>query len=208
MLDAPDQEINEGTEQDYGLYEDESRAAEAGPDASLSRNVHARLKWFNQPKGFGFVVLDDDKADAFLHVTTLQRAGIALIGEGAYLLCEIEAGAKGSHVKKILELIDGGKLPESLPANAVRADGFGEENHNGGEMHIGSTQTMTGRVKWYKVDKGFGFIMPDDGMKDVFIHQSCLDKMNIAFLEPDQKVSMVFRNVPKGREVVSLKIIG
>lgn len=159
--------------------------------------VRARLKWFNTPKGFGFVVPEDDPTlDAFLHITTLQKSGINALGDDACLLCHIQRGTKGAHVLEILELLDAGKLPEQIrntPAHAT--------------IPIGKTQRMGGEVKWYKEDKGFGFVVPDDGMKDVFIHKTCLEKNNIEKLETGQRVSMLFRAVPKGREVVEIEIV-
>lgn len=159
--------------------------------------VRARLKWFNTPKGFGFVVPEDDQnLDAFLHITTLQRSGINVLGDGACLLCHIQRGPKGAHVLEILELVDAGQLPEQIRHMPPQSG-----------MPIGKTQHMGGEVKWYKEDKGFGFVVPDDGMKDVFIHKTCLEKNGIERLESGQRVNMLFRAVPKGREVVELKVI-
>lgn len=159
--------------------------------------IRARLKWFNTPKGFGFVVPEDEPdLDAFLHITTLQKSGINTLGDGACLLCQIQRGPKGAHVLQIVELLDPGNLPEQI-RNAPQQS----------SMPIGKTQRMGGEVKWYKEDKGFGFVIPDDGMKDVFIHKTCLEKNGIEKLETGQRVSMLFRAVPKGREVIELEIV-
>ena len=68
-------------------------------------------------------------------------------------------------------------------------------------------ETMEGTVKWYKPDKGFGFIIPEDGMKDVFVHKSCLERNNTELLIPGQKVQMKVRTVSKGREVLDFDFI-
>jgi CspA family cold shock protein len=47
----------------------------------------------------------------------------------------------------------------------------------------------TGLVKFFNTDKGFGFIVPDDGGKDVFVHVKDLSKSGIEFLSKDQQVS-------------------
>jgi len=46
-----------------------------------------------------------------------------------------------------------------------------------------------GTVKWFNTTKGYGFIEPEDGSKDVFVHISALEKGGIAHLNDGQKVS-------------------
>ena len=47
----------------------------------------------------------------------------------------------------------------------------------------------TGTVKWYNTQKGFGFIAPDDGGKDVFVHATALEAAGIRSLNDGQKVN-------------------
>jgi len=47
----------------------------------------------------------------------------------------------------------------------------------------------TGTVKWFNVQKGFGFIQPDDGGKDVFVHISAVERAGLHSLKEGQKVS-------------------
>jgi CspA family cold shock protein len=46
-----------------------------------------------------------------------------------------------------------------------------------------------GTVKWFNATKGFGFIQPEDGSKDVFVHISAVQRANMAGLDEGQKVS-------------------
>ncbi len=46
-----------------------------------------------------------------------------------------------------------------------------------------------GKIKWFNMKKGYGFIEPENGEKDVFIHISALEKAGIKFLSENQKVS-------------------
>ena len=46
-----------------------------------------------------------------------------------------------------------------------------------------------GKVKWFNAQKGFGFIQPEDGSKDVFVHISAVERAGLAGLNEGQKVS-------------------
>lgn len=166
------------------------KAIESAQEQSSPDVVRLHLKWFNGTKGFGFLVPEDQSFDAFLHITTLQKAGLHFIGEGAILDCEIIDGPKGKQVKDITEVIETGDINMMPEANSE--DG---------------TVTMGGIVKWYKPEKGFGFIIPDDGMKDIFVHKSLLDRLEIEELQAGQRLKVTLKIVDKGREAVSLELI-
>ncbi|HTS52770.1 MAG TPA: cold-shock protein [Burkholderiales bacterium] len=55
----------------------------------------------------------------------------------------------------------------------------------------------TGTVKWFNPGKGFGFIKPDDGSKDVFVHISAVEASGLGTLTENQKVSY---EVVRGRD--------
>jgi CspA family cold shock protein len=55
----------------------------------------------------------------------------------------------------------------------------------------------SGTVKWFNSVKGFGFIAPDDGSKDVFVHISAVERAGLATLAENQKVSF---EVERGRD--------
>jgi cold shock protein len=52
-----------------------------------------------------------------------------------------------------------------------------------------TTHMATGTVKWFNSQKGFGFIQPDDGGKDVFVHISAVERAGMHGLNEGQKIS-------------------
>jgi CspA family cold shock protein len=59
----------------------------------------------------------------------------------------------------------------------------------------------TGTVKFFNTQKGFGFIQPDNGEKDVFVHISALERAGIAGLHEGQKVKFNTQNDPRSGKV-------
>ena len=60
----------------------------------------------------------------------------------------------------------------------------------------------TGTVKWFNATKGFGFIQPDDGGKDVFVHISAVEAAGMTGLNEGQKVSFEIAN-QRGRDAAA-----
>jgi len=64
----------------------------------------------------------------------------------------------------------------------------------------------TGTVKFFNTAKGFGFIKPDDGAKDVFVHISAVERAGLGTLTENQKVSFDVEQAPNGKSAaVNLK---
>ena len=64
------------------------------------------VKWFNPAKGFGFIQPEDGGKDVFVHISALERAGIASITEGQKLEYELAAGRDGRASAESLKLAD------------------------------------------------------------------------------------------------------
>ena len=61
----------------------------------------------------------------------------------------------------------------------------------------------TGTVKWFNTTKGFGFIAPDGGTKDVFVHISALEQSGLTGLADNQKISFELQEGRDGRQMAS-----
>ena len=57
----------------------------------------------------------------------------------------------------------------------------------------------TGTIKWYNPQKGYGFIQPDDGSKDVFVHISAVERSGIGNLQEGQKLSYELERGQQGK---------
>lgn len=66
---------------------------------------------------------------------------------------------------------------------------------------------MRGTVKWFNATKGFGFIAPDGGEKDVFVHKSQLDKSGIFELADRQKIEFDLIEGKKGKEAANIRLL-
>jgi cold shock protein len=65
----------------------------------------------------------------------------------------------------------------------------------------------TGTVKWFSDEKGYGFITPDDGAKDLFVHHSNIDGVGFKSLTEGAKVDFESRAGAKGPEAIGVKPI-
>jgi CspA family cold shock protein len=65
----------------------------------------------------------------------------------------------------------------------------------------------TGTVKWFNSEKGYGFIAPDDGSKDVFAHFSEINGTGFRSLEDDQKVEFEVTQGAKGLQASNIRAL-
>jgi CspA family cold shock protein len=66
----------------------------------------------------------------------------------------------------------------------------------------------TGSVKWFSDQKGFGFIVPDGGGKDIFVHRSNIQIDGLKTLKDGQKVEFEIAQGRKGPEAVQVRPVG
>ena len=156
------------------------------------RNVTAVVKWYNPTKGFGFVQPTDGSADAFLHASVLARAGQQTLSEGMIIVCDVADGQRGPQVTAL----------HSVQAGGAAAAGFGPRPApNGGDGPV------EGTVKFFSATKGFGFVTPDDGGRDVFVSARTLERAGLTSLESAQRVRLTVRVGQKGPMAEQVELI-
>lgn len=181
--------------------------------------VDATVKWFNSEKGFGFVELGDGSGDAFLHIGVLQAAGHESVLPETKLSVQVGQGQKGRQVTSVLELDastgnasgggggGGGGMSRGPRPGGPGGFGGGAPRRSDRERADPSTAVpLDGAVKWFKGDKGFGFVGADDGGKDVFVHISVLERAGLNQLADGQRVHMQVVTTQKGREAISIRL--
>ena len=188
-----------------GYDDDYAPTAEQQPEyfsprptlAHDSEPVEASVKWFNADKGFGFVVVAGG-ADAFLPARALEMAGHSTVPDGARLKVRISQGQKGPQVAEVLEV-------DTSTAQVMSKAGRPSPRPSSPRPGVGATEECLGSVKWYNVEKGFGFVAQDRGGKDVFMHATTLDRSGLRELPEGKRVRMQISQGQKGPEARSIE---
>jgi CspA family cold shock protein len=159
--------------------------------------VEVTVKWFNSEKGFGFVEIADGSGDAFLSAKTLQAFGRDAVSPGAKLSVIVGQGEKGRQATKILAIeVKEEPNRSASPSRPSRID-----------THLLNAKTILGKVKWFSIEKGMGFVEAEDGGKDVFVHMTVVRVAGFASLTEGQRVSMQVTETIKGRQAASIEVL-
>src|SRR5258706_5861617 len=87
-------------------------------------------------------------------------------------------------------------------------DRFGGGGGYGGHRDSGPSGPMVeGKIKFFNDQKGFGFVMPDSGSGDIYLHASALRRSGVQAVEPEQRIRYSTRQGTKGVEVDRVEII-
>lgn len=143
-----------------GAATDGAAVEESGVDGSEDDGADGTVAWYDEGKGFGFVTPDGGGEDVFVHVRALAD-GLTWLTEGDRVAYEVVRGDKGPQARDLYLVHAAAEDPE--PSAAATA-GDGDGPVRGGE----------GVVARYDDERGFGFITPDAGGADLFVHMSVL----------------------------------
>jgi cold shock protein len=165
---------------------------------SGSGSQRATVKWFNATKGFGFVTLADG-SDAFCHASALSGLPTADLPQGATVYCDVAQGQRGMQVTAVHSV----DLSTAEAQPSVRGLGGGRPPRGGRDS---AGPMGDGHVKFFNEQKGFGFVVPETGGADVYVHASALRRSGVSTLMPEQKVRFSTRQGMKGVEVDRIEL--
>ena len=145
-----------------------------GPGAGLSAGAggadgaDGTVSWYDEDKGFGFIAPDSGARDVFVHARSLAE-GLTWLTEGDRVAYEVVSGDKGPQARDV-QLVRGAEPapPPRRPAPAGPAPAGRREPASPGVP----ARAGEGVVARYDGDRGFGFITPDAGGEDLFVHVS------------------------------------
>ncbi|GAN55179.1 transcriptional regulator cold shock protein [Tanticharoenia sakaeratensis NBRC 103193] len=173
--------------------------------------LNATVKWFNGEKGFGFVELSDGSGDVFLHANALSGAGHDSVNPGATLAVRIGQGPKGRQVAEVISVDESTAEAPRPRGQFAGAPGGGAPRFGGPRPgrpapDLSQAQEVRGIVKWYNATKGFGFITPESGGKDIFIHASALERSGLMSLNEGQATNVKVVQGQKGPEAAAISL--
>lgn len=163
---------------------------------SGSGSQRATVKWFNATKGFGFVTLEDG-SDAFCHASALSGLPSPDLPQGATVYCDVVQGQRGMQVTAVHSVDLSTAETPSMSSRGPRPPRGGRES---------SGPMGGGHVKFFNEQKGFGFVVPESGGADVYVHASALRRSGVSTLMPEQKVRFSTRQGMKGIEVDRIEL--
>ena len=143
-----------------------------GMPAQVVGTGKGKVKFFNAQKGFGFISRDDGGEDVFVHISSVERAGLAGLAENQEL--EFNLVDRGGKISASDLQVVGDVIPVEKRAEAPQRSLTGEK--------------ATGTVKFFNSMKGFGFITRDDGQPDAFVHISAVERSGMSALNEGDRL--------------------
>jgi CspA family cold shock protein len=174
--------------------------AEAARSAASSDGADGTVTWYDDVKGFGFIAPDAGGEDVFVHVKALG-GGLTELSEGARVTYDVVAGDKGPNARNVrLVRGAGGARGGDRGRSATDRGRPGRTSGSGAPVRGG-----VGTVTRYDEDRGFGFIKPDAGGDDLFVHVSVVRGDEV--LEEGDRVRYKVRQSDRGPQADGVEIV-
>lgn len=189
------------------LAEDMSGAGEAAGIQSMTslgdaeQLVGGRIKWFDMVKGYGFVTPDQPGGDILVHYNLLARFGRKSLPEGTRVVVAVRESPRGRQASAIVDLDVSKATGPDLERAAHRA------SHRQDPLDFvdkaGDFEPC--EVRWFNRAKGYGFLLRDDGVTQVFIHMETVRRGSFESLLPGQRLEARIHDGPRGALAVVVR---
>ena len=138
------------------------------------------VRWFDADRGFGFIALEDEAEDLYVHASEIiSDDAMKMLREGQVVEFEIGEGDRGPQARGV-------RVTADQPADTLLG--------------------VLGTVSWYEPSKGYGFITPDDGGDEIFLHSSAI--VGGGVVSDGQRVAFLVVDGPKGPQADHLLPLG
>lgn len=156
-------------------------------------SISGVVKWYDQVRGYGFVVPDNGGDDILLHASCVRSFGASGVRETDRVVLEATQTDRGLQAARLIE-IDPSDPPVPAEADftvAVRPSDIAAAAARHGALY-------PARVKWFDKHKGFGFVNIYGDPQDVFIHMETVRDGGLLSLQPGEAVLVRTIRGPRG----------
>ena len=168
---------------------------QAGPaETDPGRRITALVKWFMPMKGYGFLEPENGSPDVFCRLSAVEVSGRDTLPQGALVTSEIAHGDRGPQVSRILS-VDPLATGHGAAERSQPFDSGYPGRHAG--TPTSAVMDLPATVKFFDPARGFGFVVPDKGGREVLVHSSIVFCSGMTDLAPGQRVFVRAENVPK-----------
>ena len=135
------------------------------------------VKWYDPSKGIGFVVSDAVSGDILMHSSALMEFGQSSVARGAAIQVKVTETARGLAVKSII---------------AIETHAVEDDKHVSADSakDLSALEFQAARVKWYSIERGYGFVNIWGDPRDYFLGSKVLNKAGMTSAECGEALSV------------------
>ncbi|MBN9318359.1 MAG: hypothetical protein BGN86_06235 [Caulobacterales bacterium 68-7] len=143
------------------------------------------VKFFNATKGFGFIAPSSGEPDVFVHASGIDSP--EGVNDGDEVEFEVVTDRRSGRANAVDV-----RVTNRAPAKPQSAGRVASAKAPGESLG-----QAAGAVKWFNTTKGFGFIAPDAGGPDVFVHASAVERAGLRDLQDGQRLEFEVLSDPR-----------